>query len=98
MEGEVRVVNMVGRVELGVDDGDRKTSRVEDVCELKHGVYMALQGHREKYQSAAFSILHMSFSWILHGTLFPCSLCDTSLFNFNGKNCKSFLMYKYHQF
>jgi len=42
MEGEVGVMRRVGRVEVRVDDGDGEAFGVEDVCKLKHGVYMAM--------------------------------------------------------
>ena len=38
MEGEEGIVGRVGRVEVGVDDGDREAFSMQNICKKKHGV------------------------------------------------------------
>lgn len=57
MKSEVGVVIGVGGVEVSVDDGDGEAFGVKNVCKLKHGVEVTLQGERKKDQSATFALL-----------------------------------------
>lgn len=71
MEGEGGVVGRVGGIEVGVNYGDGKAFGVEDVCKLKHRVYVALQRQWEKNHSTttALPLLRTAVvgSWVLHG-------------------------------
>ena len=49
VEGEVGVIGWIGGIVAGVDDGDEESTRVEDACQLKHRVYVALKWKREYY-------------------------------------------------
>ena len=62
----MRIVGRVGRVEVGMDDGDWEASVVNDVCELNHGVYVALEGQWEEHSSATLSLLQLDICWLFH--------------------------------
>jgi hypothetical protein len=73
MEGEVGVVGRVWGIEVGVKNGDGKAFGVEEVCKLKHGVYVALKRQWEENNSTAIPSPSLSSnvgSWVLHGAFF----------------------------
>ena len=62
----MKIIGRVGRVEVGVDDGDGEASGMHDACKLKHGVKVALEGKWEEHQSSTLSLLPWGFYWLLH--------------------------------